>query len=245
MPPRPLVWGHRGARFDAPENTLAAFDLAVRQGAGGVELDVRLDADRDVIVLHDRTLARVTGWHDVRDVELVGSRELARVDLGGGEHPPRLEQVLAWAVRGGHRVNVEVKHDVTFRAELVRRVARLVSALPAPGETVLLSSFHPAVVRELARRLPGVNVAWLVHAGQRVLRRAPGFRWLGARAVHPEAALATPAMIRRLKRAGAEVNVWTVNDPEQAKELAALGVDGIMSDRPGVIAEALRDKLGL
>lgn len=230
---RPLVLGHRGARHAAPENTFEAFELAIHEGAEGVELDVRLSADRHVIVFHDRTLARLTGWHDVRDVEAVPGAELERLGV------PRLADVLDWAARGGHRVNVELKRDVSNRAELVQKTLAIVGALPEPEAVVLFSSFDPAIVRALSLGLARVPVGWLVHAGQRVLRRAPGFRLLGARAVHPENVLCTPSEVARHRRAGAIVNVWTVNDPARARELADLGVDAIISDVPGRILEAL------
>lgn len=236
----PLVLGHRGARRRAPENTLAAFELAVREGAAGVELDVRLDADGSVIVLHDRTLARVTGWHDVRDVERVSSPELARIDVGARERAPELRDVLSWAARGGHRVNVELKRDVSSRALLAEGVARQVRALPDPAGTVLLSSFHPGVVRRLASMLPDVPCCWLVHAGQHVLRYAPGWRALGAAGVHPESALARAGRVARWKRAGALVNVWTVNDTDEARRLARAGVDAIITDTPLEVIAALR-----
>jgi glycerophosphoryl diester phosphodiesterase len=236
---RPLVLGHRGARHASPENTFAAFELAIREGADGIELDVRLDGDGNPIVLHDRTLARITGWHDVRDVETLGATELARVDAGRGERVPRLDDVLAWAARGGHLVNVELKRDVSSRARLVDGVARALRALPGtdPAEVVLCSSFDPRIVRALsALDLP---VGWLVHAGQRVLKEARGSRLLGAVAVHPERVLASATRVARWHRAGALVNVWTVNDPSEARALAALGVDALITDRPGALLAGL------
>jgi glycerophosphoryl diester phosphodiesterase len=227
---RPLVLGHRGARNAAPENTLSSFQIAIEQGADGVELDVRLDADRNLVVLHDRTLARVTGWHDVRDVEQVSARALGL---------PLLSEVLGWAERIGACVNVELKHDVSDRRELVARVAAEVRQLREPSWSVLVSSFHPAIVAALARALPQLTTGWLVHAGQRVLRGAPGFRWLGARAVHPEHVLASMERIVHWKRSGALVVVWTVNEPSHAQRLAALGVDAIITDVPDRIVRAL------
>src|SRR3954469_22392426 len=79
---RPFVLGHRGARHAAPENTLAAFELARKEGADGVELDVRLDGSGRVIVLHDPTLARVTGGAEVRHAEDIAGRELCALDVG-------------------------------------------------------------------------------------------------------------------------------------------------------------------
>ena len=97
----PLVLGHRGARREAPENTLPAFELATAQGAAGVELDVRLDGSGRVIVLHDRTLLRVTAGRDDRDVESLSADQLDQVTLDGGARVPTLEQVLGWAREEG------------------------------------------------------------------------------------------------------------------------------------------------
>lgn len=236
----PLVLGHRGARREATENTLEAFRIAVDQGAAGVELDVRLDADGELIVLHDRSLERVTAGRDPRDVELLSRAERAQIRLDGGQPIPTLREALEWAIAGNHLVNVELKRDVLHRRRLVWRVAKLLRAMPAARSLVLLSSFDPSFVRALAWLLPDVPTAWLVHAKQRLLSKAPGFARLGAVGVHPELALATNRRVQRWLAAGALVNVWTVNEASEAVRLADAGVDAIISDVPGEIVSALR-----
>jgi len=240
---RPLVLGHRGARLDAPENTLRAFQLAVTQGADGVELDVRLAADSEPVVIHDLNLERITQGADRRNIEQVESQELERIDVGAGEHVPRLSEVLDWATSSGAKLNVEIKHDGRRTRELVRRVTEVIAKVPQARELVLLSCFHPGVVKRLHRLLPDLPVGWLVHARQRAMRSAPGWRMLGAVAVHPELSLATPVALGRWRRAGALLLVWTVNDPDQARRLASLGVDGLISDSPGVVLRALRTSI--
>lgn len=236
---RPLVLGHRGARYAAPENTLAAFELARDEGADGIELDARLDADGNIVVLHDRTLERVTGGREPRDVERVPTDELSGIDVGGGQGVPRLDAVLRWAAGRDFLVNIELKHEVSERDRLLSGVAELVGAQQNAGQWLLLSSFHPGIVWHLARRLREVRVAWLVHKGQRFARHAYGFRLLGAGAVHPEHVLVTPRRLAHWHHGGARVNTWTVNDPDRARELAALGVDAIISDEPGKIRDAV------
>ena len=239
MGARPFVLGHRGARHAAPENTLAAFDLARAEGADGIELDVRLDATGEVIVLHDPTLGRVTNGADARHAEDISSREFARLDVGGGERVPRLAEVLDWAYAHGQRVNVELKSDVRARALLLRQVRRAVSRRELPH--LIFSSFHPYFVWWLARHLPHLPRAWLVHRRQTVLKHAPWVLQLGADALHPEHVLATPERVARLKAQGLLVNVWTVNEPARAVELARSGVDAIISDVPGkILAELTR-----
>jgi glycerophosphoryl diester phosphodiesterase len=104
---------------------------------------------------------------------------------------------------------------------------------------VLFSSFYPYFVWWLGRHLPSRPRAWLVHDRQRVLKYAPGLRLLGANAVHPQHTLLSLERAARAKRAGLLINVWTVNNPTRARELAGLGVDAIISDVPGKILSAL------
>ncbi len=234
---RPLVLGHRGARQRAPENTLAAFALALDEGADGVELDVRLDGSGDVVVLHDRTLTRVSAGGDPRDVETLSSAELGAVDLADGQRVPRLAEVLAWAARRGALVNVELKQDVSDRALLVARVSALLRAASSARPRVLCSSFHPGMVQRIARRLPAVPAALLVENPTPGAIRSAYWRALGARGLNPAARATTPALVAAVQARGDRVCVWTVNDGERARALAGLGVDGLITDDPrGVLA---------
>ncbi len=239
---RPLVLGHRGAREAAPENSLRAFELALEEGADGVELDVRLDRDGRVIVLHDVELRRVSGGSETRAAEDLGAAELGRVDLGGGERVPLLVDVLRAFRELGARVNVELKRDVRRPVALLGGVERAVRESGAPPELVIFSSFRPGFVAALARRLPEYPRAWLVHQKQRILRSAPLYRLLGSDGVHPEWPLVTARSLARWKRGASVVNTWTVNDGAEARRLAELGVDAIISDRPGAILAALGGK---
>jgi glycerophosphoryl diester phosphodiesterase len=236
-PARPFVLGHRGARHAAPENTLAAFTLALNEGADGVELDVRLDRDGRVVVVHDPTLERVSDGRSRRAIEDLGASELDNVDVGAGQRVPSLDDVLVWSRRQGSRLNVELKQDVADRSRLVRAVSELL--VHETAERIILSTFHPGMARALVGRLPHLPVAWLVHDRQWLLRHTPGRRCLGVHAVHPQASLVTEAAVRSWHASGHAVNVWTVNDPDDARRLAAAGVDGIISDCPGRILEAI------
>ena len=229
--------GHRGARHAAPENTLAAFDLSRQEGADGVELDVRLDGNGQLIVLHDPTLTRVTAGADDRHSEDIPSLELGRLDVGAGQRVPLLADVLDWARAHQQRVNVELKSDVRRRALLLTQLALTVRRSAPPA--LLFSSFDPRFVWWLAHHLPEFPRAWLVQKSQRLLKYAPGFRWLGANAVHPQNALATQTRVASIKAAGCLANVWTVNDPARAQELSKFGVDALISDEPAKILSGL------
>ncbi|RYZ09414.1 MAG: glycerophosphodiester phosphodiesterase [Myxococcales bacterium] len=240
----PLVLGHRGARHAAPENTHAAFELSRTEGAHGVELDVRLVKTGEIIVLHDPSLTRVTQQNDRRHVEQLSLADARRVDIGRGERVPLLSEVLDWAALHDQLVNVEVKSDVRRRRDLVRGVIALLAQHPYAARGVWLSSFDPRFVWALARALPQVPCAFLFHTKSPIARAAAlvgaaTFKRLGARAVHPEHVLVTEARMQAWRSKSELVGTWTVNDEARARELSALGVDFLISDRPGAILRAI------
>ena len=241
-PGRPLVLGHRGASAEAPENTLAAFRLALAQGADGVELDVWRCATGEVVVAHDEDARRVAGVElRVPDAPLAALRAL---DVGAwkgeryrGERMPLLAEVLE--ALPGAVVNVELKsrgRDVRLAAA----VARVIAAAGAEGR-VVVSSFDWRLVVAFRLAAPGVPVGLLLErtAAWRA-RLALAIRLLGPSAVHPERTLVTPERARRWAARGLAVNVWTVDDPEEARGLAALGAAAVITNVPGRIALALR-----
>jgi glycerophosphoryl diester phosphodiesterase len=219
---------------------MRAFELARREGADGVELDVRLTADSKVVVAHDPALARVSSGESQGEVERLSFAELARVDVGEGERIPLLEGVLDWAAQHALVVNVEVKSDVKRKGELLRALIELLAARQRQSEQLLLSSFHPGFVLRLGRALPSFGVAWLVHEKQRLTRLLPAFRRLGAIGVNPQHTLLSSAMVRRYHEAGALISTWTVNDPLLAAAYAAFGVDAVISDCPGDVLAAFK-----
>lgn len=233
-----LILGHRGARRDAPENSQLAFDLALDQGAVGVEFDVRLGGEGRVIVLHDADLTRVTGGRDTRHAEALSQQDLARVDLGQGQAVPTLLQVLQWARGNGALLNVELKSDVSDARALVWGVLAAIAASRIDSRQLLLSSFSLRLLRALYKAAPELPRALLFEQRWRTL--APVRRWVGAAALHPQASLLGPASARSWRQGGLLLNTWTVNDPERARELDALGVDALISDVPGLLVEALR-----
>ncbi len=243
----PLVIGHRGARHAAPENTHAAFELSRQEGAAGVELDVRLVKTGEVVVLHDPTLARVTQNRDRRAAEQLTLADARRADIGGGERVPLLSEVLDWAQSHDQLVNVEVKSDVRRRRDLIRGVIELLRKHPYAPHGVWLSSFDPRFVWSLSRALPAVPSAFLFHTKSPVARAAAlvgaaTFKRLGAHAVHPEHVLITEARMQAWRSKSELVGTWTVNDEARARELAALGVDFVITDRPGAILAAITSR---
>jgi glycerophosphoryl diester phosphodiesterase len=237
--PRPLIIGHRGVRRDGlVENTLPAFAAAADEGADAVELDVRVCRTGEVVVAHDPTLDRITDHADERAVADLPLADLARVPLPGGARVPSLAEVLAFARERRLPVNVEMKRDAPSRMAIVRALARLLAKWD-PKHPVLVSSFDPAMLAALALLVPHVPRAVLVHRTKWHEVHAATSLPVGAAAVHLDRTLTRPELLGALLRRKLVVNVWTVNDAAEARDLAALGVDGIITDAPGEMRAAL------
>jgi glycerophosphoryl diester phosphodiesterase len=231
----PRIIAHRGASAHALENTLSAFRLALEHGADGVELDVRLTADRRVVVFHDATLRRLAGRAE--RIDALGLAALRDVRLEGGETIPTLDEALE-ELRAAALVNVEIKARPGRGTALVDAVARDV-ARHAAGDRVLVSAFDPIAVAWARHR--GLATAYLFHAEQaRPLREAWLAPILRPDAVHPEHRLVDRARMAAWRRRGYAVNVWTVDDPAELRRLATLGVDGIFCDDPAAARAVLR-----
>jgi glycerophosphoryl diester phosphodiesterase len=237
---RPLVYGHRGARAHAPENTLQAFDRAMDDGADGIELDVRTTRDGTVVVLHDLDLRRVTEGRDLRKAQDLSREELSTVELSGGTRVPTLESVLDWADAREALVNVELKHDTHDKHALTVGVARLLRGRTRQAARTLFSSFDPQLLGRMAVLLPSVPRAFLFNGDQRFARTpAVGLiaRAVGATMLHPERVLCSPERVAAFHRRFL-VNVWTVNDEREARDLARIGVDGLITDDPARVLAA-------
>lgn len=238
---RPLVYGHRGASAEAPENTLAAFRLAIEQGADGVELDAQRCATGEVVVVHDESLLRTTG-HDGLVTRTPWST-LRALDAGGwkaerfrGERVPLLAEVLEAVPR---LVNVELKCDTANDGGLTAEVVRIVGEAGA-GERVLLSSFNPLCLLRARLLAPRIARALLFERDQRwVLRSGLSAPAVGALALHPEHVLATPERVARWRKRGYSIGCWTVDDPDDGDRLYRSGVDALITNRPSLLRSRL------
>jgi glycerophosphoryl diester phosphodiesterase len=226
---RPLVIGHRGASAHAMENTLTAFRLAIAHGADGVELDVMQCASGEVVVFHDFDLRRLAGRPErIADLPLAALREVA---LAGGERIPTLDQTLD--ALGDALVNVELKAARASDGQgLAVQVAALLRRRHTEGR-VLVSSFNPFALARFRAAAPAIPVGVLCHAQQRTpLREAWARRLLRPLAIHPDRALCDHDHVARWRREGLMVNVWTVDGEAEVRRLAALGVDGLITNDP-------------
>jgi glycerophosphoryl diester phosphodiesterase len=230
---RLTIFGHRGTRAHAPENTLLAFRLAYALGADSVECDVQRTADGELIVVHDARLNRTTnGKGPVAARTLADLREL---DAGRGERIPTLDEVLALAGVQGRGVNLEIKAESEEEARATAAsMAPVLAALdPALRPSVLVSSFQLAALPALKQRLPWLRVGTL-HGGRQWRRQdmlAPALE-MSATAIHPSTRLVSAELVQRAHAQGLQVNVWTANRWSTLRTLLTLGVDGVFTDYP-------------
>ncbi len=239
----PLILGHRGASAHAPENTLAAFTLARQQAADGIELDAKLSADGAIVVIHDQTVDRTTGGSG--KVSSLRLAELKALDAGShfsavfkGEPIPTLEEVFTEVGRD-LLVNVELTNYASLRDPLPEKVADLIRRM-GMEKRVLISSFSPTNLVRFRRRLTGVPLGLLTLEGAPgVLVRSLAGGLVPNQALHPYYSDVSASLVERYHRRGRRVNVWTVNQPEEMRRLAALKVDAIITDDPALARQVL------
>ena len=254
----PVNFAHRGASARAPENTLEAFRLAVEAGAGGLELDVHMTLDKEIVVIHDATVERTTeGSGVVAEMKL---DELRALDAGyrfspegGRTHPyrgqglriPTLAQV--YEQFPAVCVNVDIKEPQPGAEEAVMRVIR---DARAEGRSLVVSGDH-AVARRF-RRVSGSRIstgasrletgAFYLLSRLRLERLGLGRPACDALQVpveHKGVTLVTPRFLRAAHSRGVRVDAWTINDPHEMRRLLGLGVDVLMTDRPEKLTRVL------
>jgi glycerophosphoryl diester phosphodiesterase len=230
---RLLIYGHRGASADHPENTLEAFAGARAQGADGVELDVRLAADGSLIVHHD-------AWY--RDGRTLWSTRAE--DRPDGV--PLLDETLEACV--DLRVNVEIKNldgdlgeGVAWTTDPADAVVDLLRARRAAGrrDDVIVSSFDAATLDRVRGLDDAIETGLLVfdlRADPDAPRRASA---AGHGALHPWDPFVGPELLGTCRDLGLQLNTWTVDEHDRIQDLAVLGVDGIITNVPAVARRAL------
>jgi glycerophosphoryl diester phosphodiesterase len=239
----PLLIAHRGASREAPENTLAAFRQAWQEGADGIEADFRLTRDGRIVCLHDDTTKRTAGVDLAVAESTLG--ELRRLDMGAwkgarwrGERIPSLEEVLT-GLPAGKMFMIELKSG----PEIIEPLRRVLSADGVPVDRLRLLSFDQRLVAGLKEQLPGIRTCLNVDYRFSLRTRAwsPSLAEIrafleqsGADGISSRAhAMVDTQFVAELHENGKEVHVWTLDSAGDAGHYRSLGVDSIMTNRPG------------
>jgi glycerophosphoryl diester phosphodiesterase len=241
------IIGHRGASYDAPENTLAAFRLGYQQGADAVELDMHLSDDGEIVVIHDDHTARVAGISN--RVDQCSFADLRRLEVGQwgkwqgkgfSEKLPSLEAVLR-LVPKNKRLFMEIKCG----PEILPRLQETLRRASKQGRQTVLIGFDYETMRQAKATFPALEVCWLAQANKQkeyppvgdLIEKAKAAR-LDGLDLHSGFPI-DAAFVAKVHAAGLKLYTWTVDDPETARNEVAAGVDGITTNRPGWLRRQL------
>lgn len=247
QPGKVLAFAHRGGAYhpeiEGLENTLTAFRHAVALGYGYLETDVHLTADGVLLAFHDEVLDRVTDTQGrVRDLTL---EEVRRARIGGREQVPALVDLLDAFPQA--RFNIDIKSD-----DAVEALAALARERDL-WDRLMVGSFSRRRIQRFRRltdgRVPTAAdplqiAAHLLSPSTRIARLVAGGGFAAFQVPHRHGRLpiVTPGFVRRAHAAGVQVHVWTIDDPEEMKELLDHGVDGLFTDRTDLLKDVLQGR---
>ncbi len=234
---------HRGASAYEPENTLRAFERAIQMRATMLELDIHLSKDGHPIVIHDAEVSRTTNCKGpVSDMTL---KQIKELDAGKGERVPTLTEVIDLA-RDRAKLYIELKGQ--------RTPVPVVDALSSMAfmDQVIVSSFYPWLIQKVKFLNPKIRTSILIRSEE---QEADFVEWalaVAADYVHPcweneiptPHKLLTPDMIINIRRQGLGIIIWQEDRPSELQELVKLGLDGICTNTPDVLAAILREQKG-
>ena len=246
------IIAHRGASFDAPENTLESFQLGWKQNADAVELDIMLSKDGKIVVIHDKDTKRLAGVD--RPVVEQSLEELRALDVGLWKSPdwkgtriPLFSDVLA-TIPEGKRLFIEIKSDSAILPELKRELA----AANRPISQTALIGFSEKTMADAKQLFPELLVYWIVDIkpNAKTGKQSPPVEDLirGAKEAKVDGLdlsaheVIDHAYASKIRDAGLKLAVWTVNDPALARQMIKAGVEGLTTDRPGWMREQLQKK---
>ena len=232
----PIIFGHRGASKYAPENTTAAFELALKQGAEAFELDTMLSADRIPVVIHDRTIDRTTDGSG--KVDQISTKKLCTMDAGStfstkylNEGIPLLEEVFR-TFKNRALINIELKNYHNPSDALPEKVVEIANKIDVLDQ-LLFSSFLPVNLKRIKKLIPGAHVALLCSRGiLGYLHRSKVFSSVSPDYIHPHFKDISKSFIEKQHHMNRKVNTWTVNQQTDMIGLINQGVDGIITDDP-------------
>jgi glycerophosphoryl diester phosphodiesterase len=232
----PLAFAHRGGASGVPENTMAAFERAVRLGFRYLETDVQLTADGVVVAFHDDDLSRTCGRPGL--ISELPWREVATARVDGREPIPRLDELFTAFPEA--RVNIDCKNDRV--AGPLADVLRNANVL----DRVCVGAFSDRRLRRLRRQL-GPRLCSSAGPVEVAVLRLTGFTLPGPMAMQVPVrrgrfTIVNRRFVERAHRRGLPVHVWTVNEPLEMRHLLDLGVDGIVTDRPADLRDVLTER---
>lgn len=238
------IWAHRGASAYAPENTIEAFQKAIEMGAQGIELDVHMSADGALVVIHDESVHRTSGFKG--EISEMNLTQLKRLHFNKGfeaEFPeaqiPTLQEVYELIRPTGLLINVEIKTNREPYPGIEKKLLTMERNMGMKGR-ILYSSFNHYTLRNLREIDPKASMGVLY--SNELVEPWNYAKYLGARALHPayDLVLRYPGYVECAHADNLLVNVWTVDTSNDIRRLMELGVDVIITNKPNIGVEELR-----
>jgi len=245
-----LIVAHRGESYVAPENTLAAINLAWQRGAKSVEIDIQLTKDHEIVVIHDYDTIRISGEKKI--IEKSTLEELKLLDAGShkgeewkGEVIPTLNEVLKTVPPQGKLI-IEIKSDQLILEKLKYELSQ--SRLKTSQIEII--AFNLKTLAKARQLIPGYKMLWLLDLDyylpwwlcwinkQKIIKKVKKLQLEGINVWAGK--LLTRDFINVFKKSGLLVYAWTVNDPQIARQLIEFGIDGITTDRAEWLTEQLK-----
>ncbi len=241
-----IIIAHRGESHEAPENTLAAINLAWERNDDGVEIDIRLSKDDKIIVIHDRSTSRTGGKFYY--VNKYNYSELKTLDVGSyknikfeGEHIPLLKTVIEGLPEKKY-LFIEIKSNI----ETVNILETFFNSNSVNPEFIKFISFNKNLLKQLKEKLPSFEMFWIIDDKIPLFKKnfneiikqciASGLNGLDL----DEKMITSKNVIDKCHDANLKIYTWTVNDVKRAKELMNWGIDGITSDRASWLSEQIK-----
>jgi len=221
-----LIIGHRGAKGHAPENTLISFQKALDLGVDGIELDVHLSADNQIMVIHDETVNRTTNGDGF--VNQLSLQELKALRIADAHHVPMLAEVLDLVDRKIF-INIELKGKDTAKP-ILALIEKYIATKNWNYNSFLISSFDWNALQEVHQLNPKIALGVLTETD---VDLAIGFaQFINAKSIHPYFHLLNKENTMLMQQKGFQVFPWTVNEPEDIQKIKSYTVNGIITDFP-------------
>ena len=228
----PAIIGHRGVPHLAPENTMTSFRLALEKGADGLETDIQMTKDGELVLIHDETLERTTNGQGLVAAHTL--KELLALDAGSrfspdfkGEKIPTLRELLEFVSGRDILINIEIKSGVVLYPGIEKKLVDMLREFKL-RETVIISSFNHYALLACKELDAGLKTGILYMAG--LVDPWVYAKRIGADALHPLFYSVRPETIGGMHESGLLINPWTVDEPKAMRGMTALGVSGIITN---------------